>query len=60
MGGRVPNWINVCVSEASFVKRETYPCNSISEHGLPTTGGSMKENTTRGLNTSVQIDLRVA
>ena len=60
MGDRVPNEINDGVWKGSFVKKVTHPCNSISEHGLPTTGGSMEKNTTRGLNTGVQIDLRVA
>jgi hypothetical protein len=49
----------VCTCKPSWVKEATYPGNGISEHGLPTTGGAMEEDTARGLNASVQINLWV-
>ena len=41
------------------MKEATYPGNGISEHSLPTTGGPMEEDTARGLNASMQINLWV-
>lgn len=52
MARQVPSGINVSTRDSSM-EEITHPCDSISEHGFSTARGSMKEDTTRRLNTSV-------
>lgn len=61
MKGTPSSYRDQCLCLRGFIDEEaTHPGNCISEHGLPTAWGSMEENTVRGLDTSVQINLWVA